>query len=763
MITRINLIRNVTQFDSVQPARDIDFKRLTLIYAENGRGKTSLSAIFRSLVSGDPLPIQERSRLGATHPPHVVLQTDLPAGQFLFQNNSWNQSYPALSIFDDIFVVDNVYSGLEIQANHRQNLHEFILGSRGIALARRVEYLATQISEINNQILQASDSIPPALRGQLTIDQFCEINPSPNIDQEIQDVERQIAALSHASEIDRTAIFQQFSLPQIDLNRIQIILSSSLQDIDQASLSRVTEHFAKIGVHGEQWIADGLSREIPATVTSPASCPYCAQDLIRSHIVAHYRTYFSQEYANLKRTISDSQSSLSSALSGDSLAALLRQLQDVQNKSRFWNQFTHVPELTLDFQVLQSYWQVARDTLLNALTMKSTSPLESLELTQDTISTVNHYTQLLQQVSALSEQFQTANNEVLEIKRATAQANLPALNNRLSVLRITKIRFQSDVVPLCDTYLRLKQEKLRLEGLKVEAREALDNYRDAVFPNFQTSINTFLARFNAGFEIVNVHPYNAAGRPSSIYQIRINNINVDLTGAPGEPSFRNTLSGGDRNSLALAFFLASLDQEPDVAEKVVVLDDVVASLDEHRKLVTAEEIRRLQQRVSQVIVLSHNKSFLCEIWNTLHSPNVSTIHIAPVLNGSNIIPWDPTADSLTNQDRSIATLSEYRNSNQGNPRHVAESLRYALEGYIRAKFPLYFPPGSLLGSFVNLCRQRIGQADEILNLVKTDELEPLVHYANRFHHGNNPNWQTEVPTDGELCGFVRRTLGFIQG
>ena len=111
MITRINLIRNVTQFDSVQPARDVGLRKLTLIYAENGRGKTSLSAILRSLASGDPIPIQERSRLGAANPPHIVIHTDLAIGQFIFQNNTWNYSYPVLSVFDDIFVVDNVYSG----------------------------------------------------------------------------------------------------------------------------------------------------------------------------------------------------------------------------------------------------------------------------------------------------------------------------------------------------------------------------------------------------------------------------------------------------------------------------------------------------------------------------------------------------------------------------------------------------------------------------------------------------------------------------
>jgi wobble nucleotide-excising tRNase len=45
------------------------------------------------------------------------------------------------------------------------------------------------------------------------------------------------------------------------------------------------------------------------------------------------------------------------------------------------------------------------------------------------------------------------------------------------------------------------------------------------------------------------------------------------------PSFRNTLSAGDRNALALAFFFASLERDPQRAQKIVVIDDPISSLD----------------------------------------------------------------------------------------------------------------------------------------------------------------------------------------
>ena len=82
-------------------------------------------------------------------------------------------------------------------------------------------------------------------------------------------------------------------------------------------------------------------------------------------------------------------------------------------------------------------------------------------------------------------------------------------------------------------------------------------------------------------------------------------------------SFRNTLSAGDRNALALAFFFASLDQRADLAQAIVIIDDPMTSLDEHRSIATVQEIRLLQARVARIVVLSHFKPYLSELVESL--------------------------------------------------------------------------------------------------------------------------------------------------
>ena len=133
-IERFQLLRNVGQFDSVNAGAQIGLSPLALVYAENGRGKTTLAAILRSLSNDDPALIEDRHRLGAAHRPHIVMTVG--GAQFVYQNGAWGQPLPRIAVFDDAFVAANVCSGIEIDASHRQNLHELILGEIGRASCR---------------------------------------------------------------------------------------------------------------------------------------------------------------------------------------------------------------------------------------------------------------------------------------------------------------------------------------------------------------------------------------------------------------------------------------------------------------------------------------------------------------------------------------------------------------------------------------------------------------------------------------------------
>jgi len=182
MIRRLQLLRNIGLFDSVAAGATIDLAPLTLIYAENGRGKSTLAAILRSLATGDPIPIAERRRLAAAHPPHVVLDCDGGPPAAMFQNNAWTRTVLNMAVFDDVFVDRNVYSGLAVAAEHRQNLHELILGAHAVTLSRQQKEAIKRIEGHNSELRAMAAAIPVEARGPLTVDEFCVLPARADLD-----------------------------------------------------------------------------------------------------------------------------------------------------------------------------------------------------------------------------------------------------------------------------------------------------------------------------------------------------------------------------------------------------------------------------------------------------------------------------------------------------------------------------------------------------------------------------------------------------
>ena len=614
MITLLRLLRNIGQFDSATGAT-IQLNRLTVAYAENGRGKTTLSAILRSLATGNPLPILERHRLNAANPPHVVLEWAGAPPPVIFDNGAWSRTIPNLAVFDDVFVDANVYSGLVVGSDHRQHLHELILGAQGVALNQRVQDLASRIEDHNRDLRDKAAAIPDQQRGSFSLDQFCALAARPNVDDEILAAERQLAAAREQDPVRTAQAFAPLALPALDVDAVEAVLQRDLPSLDAAAAARVQAHLAGAGRGAEAWIADGMQRQ----GGDPAGpCPFCAQDLAASPVIGHYRAYFGEGYRSLKRAVADALASVTRSHGDEVPASFERDVRVAGERRQFWSRFCEVPQIAIDTAAIARDWRAAREALTASLAAKQGAPLDRMSLPKEARAAAAAYAAHREMIGALSQQLQKANQAVLLVKEQAASGNASALTTDVVRLKVIKARHAPVMVAACESYANAKAEKARTEDLRRQAKEALDQYRAGAFPGFQTAINRYLQLFNAGFRLDQVTAANTRGGPSCTYNVLINNVPVPVGGgdaAPGRPSFRNTLSAGDRNTLALAFFFASLDADPNLAQKVVVIDDPVSSLDEHRTLATVQEIRRLAQRAAQVIVMSHSKAFLCCAWD----------------------------------------------------------------------------------------------------------------------------------------------------
>lgn len=758
-IERFQLLRNVGQFDSVTSGAQIPLTRLSLLYAENGRGKTTLAAILRSLSTGDPKLIDERQRLGSANPPHIVLSS--AGAAIMFQDSAWSAPHPHVVVFDDAFVAANVCSGIAIETVHKQNLHELILGAQGVALNSTLQGHVAKVEEHNRALRLKGDAVPAVARGTLTVDAFCGLAADPAVDAKIETAHRNLSAARSADAIRLRPALAALSLPAFDLDALNALLARNLPHLEADAAARVRAHLRSLGRGGETWVGDGMAR-IPGASTGHADeiCPFCAQDLGASPLIRHYQAYFSDAYEALKNAITEVGQGINATHGGDVPAAFERAVRVAIEGREFWRPFTDIPDIDVDTAAVVRAWGAARDAVLTILRAKAAAPLEQAVLSPEALAAVAAYDIHRTTIAELSAALLARNAPIAIVKEKAAGANVATLAADLAKLAAIKARHEPVVAALCADYLGEKAAKKVTEGLRDQARAALDQYRQNIFPAYEAAINEYLGRFNAGFRLRSVTSVNNRGGSSASYSVLINNVAVALT-ADGGPSFKNTLSAGDRNTLALAFFFASLDQDAQLAQKIIVIDDPMTSLDEHRLLTTIQEMQRLYDRVSQMLVLSHSKPFLCAIWEGADKVTRSAMRITRDGAGSTLAVWDVRQDCITEHDRRHEMVREYIGAgNPANERAVAAALRPILEAFMRVAHPATFPPGALLGPFIGICQQRHGQPSEVLSLAHTVELRALLDYANRFHHDTNPAWETAAINDLELLGFANRTLAF---
>jgi len=764
VINCLRLLRNIGQFDSVPTGANFPLLRHVFVYAENGRGKTTLTAILRSLQTGDPIHVLERKRLPSVNAPHVVLECSGGPPAAMFQNGAWNRTLPGIAIFDDRFVDENVCSGLDVASDHRQRLHELILGTQGVALNTDLAAAVRQIEEDNARIRTAANAIPLREREGLSVDEFCDLPPRADINEAIIAEERSLAASQQAESVRTTPAFDFVNLPDFNFDEIATLLRRDLPMLEADALHRVQEHIATLGEGGENWVSQGMSRI--GEGEGRHDCPFCAQPLAGSPLLGAYRVYFGEAYTALKGEISEFILAAQRRHSGEVSTGFERSVRVVIQREQFWGQFTQIAELTLDTASIVRDWQAAYREVAAALAAKAQAPLEAFALSADAIAAIELHQRNMNLVDTYNERLREANEGIAVVKEGVGTANAGVLQANVARLKAVRARHSAAIVPLCDGYSNAKRAKNATEQLRDTAKTALDQYRNTAFPGYQTAINIYLTRFNAGFQVDRVTSTDTRGGPTCNYSLVINNSHVAVAGGverAGEPSFKTTLSAGDRNTLALAFFFASLDQDPALATKIVVIDDPVSSLDEHRILATTQELRRFSQRVAQLIVLSHSKTFLCRLWEGTDSTSRSALKIERDGTGSTLVAWDVRQDAITEHDRRHVLFLSYRaNGPNGTSREVARSIRPHLEAYLRTACPDTFPPGTLLGHFHGVCQQRYGLVNQILDRHHIDELHDLKEYSNRYHHDTNAAWETETINDAELLGYVGRALEFTR-
>ena len=753
MLKKVIAIKNVGRFRNSAAPGNPHFAKHTFITGANGYGKTTICAILRSLGENDPSHILGRKTLGVTDPPTVELL--LESGAARFDGSAWNATLPGIAVFDGVFVAANVHSGEIVDIEQKRNLYRVIVGDDGVRLATADAELAAESRAKTTDITAASKAVQPHVPAGMKLESFLTLAPVTEIDARVAEQLKTLEAVRQAGAILDRPVLAELSIPGLPAG-IEELLSRTIDDIAKDAESQLAQHLAAhdMTAQGESWIAVGIEN-------AGDSCPFCGQDIHDLSLIAAFRAVFSGGYKALTDDIKAMRTRVIQSLGDAALARI--ETTDAQNKAtiEFWSKYC-----TFDAGPLAVPAKLAPAVrgLLAAvgalLDRKAATPLEAIAADEAFTETMTTQQEATHALEATNAAVRSVNALIAEKKATMGAADLKIAETELALRKAVKARHTAAVDALCVAYSGHVSQKEDIDKRRESVRTGLDVHTRAVVKPYERRINDYLLAFNAGFNIAETKHTYPAGIATSSYQLVINNIAIDVGDGKTpahKPSFKNTLSAGDRTTLALAFFLAHLERDPTLARKVVVFDDPFNSQDSFRRRQTVHEIMKVARACAQVIVLSHDATFLKQVWDK--SPADSRVALTIVdhrSQGSKIMPVDLDKACQGRTATDIDDLQTYLTTGAGALLDLIRKMRVVLETYSRTTYPSYFLASDWLGDIVRKIRE---SGEEHPAHALYDELDQINGYTSQYHHGENVDDTTPDQIDPtELTGYIRRTL-----
>lgn len=759
MLDRIIKIENIGRFENYSLRGDLALRQLNLIYGENGRGKTTLAAIFRSLVANDPNPILERKTAGCDAPAKVELRFSGVQRPIVFtEADNWSAVFSDFEVFDSVFVNENVYSGLHVAHEQKKRLYYFVIGAEGVDLAENVDDLDTEIRKTTRLIQEQGAKIERKIEWKGDVTDFVSLQEMTDIDAKIKAAQENVGVLRDADEIQKRSSLEQIDLPQYDVDELLALLGKTITDISQDAEEKTKEHLSRcVGVDNEKWVQQGLPH------VKDGMCPFCGQSVEEVDLIRSYQDYFSAGYTSLKAEVAQKKKSLEEYFD----EAILLRFRDVfsRNMALRSEWLEHISDIAdgLDFDFFLKTWKTYFKHLSGLVVKKQNLPLDNVA--QDEAKSKTHALdqELYRLVAEYNQWVVEINRRIQEFKASIKADDLPEAEDKLKLLQATKIRFSAEIDSLCQEFVGLSEAHKKLQAEKEKARAELTTFVETIFRSYFDCINRYLEKFGTGFRLNEMKTSFAGGKPSTAYGLSINDVDISLGSAntEGKPSFKSGLSDGDKNSLAFAFFLAKLDNDPDIANKIVVFDDPITSLDANRKNCTKQEIIKIAQKAKQVIVLSHDPHFLKILWDDKGS-DAKTLHFSRKgRQSSSIDEWNIAVATQGQYFADYFRMVEFLENADEDLRGVARCIRPVLEGNLRARFPHKFRADKWLGDFIGMIRD--AESGDQLERMKMhlDALTAINDYSQKYHHQSNPNADNEVLVETELESYIKQTIKIV--
>lgn len=776
MIRRINKLKNVGRFAELrsQSGNQHEFTKVNVIYAPNACGKTTLCDVFRSLGTGKLDFILGRKRFSSTAAIEVeILLHGSPTPRAVFAPAGWRleptgSSAQKTLVYDDRFVTDNVLVGHFIAVEQRRNLYGLALGDQGRLLKEAVDTAEQELGAATTALNIARAELTPLIPAGFTIDTFRPMVKDDGIDQLIQAATAELEAARRTKQ-NADSIRQRkamsVSTPPVMPDGVTAVLEATLDDAAFQAEAKIRQHLEK---HSSglslDWIGQGHRAQVGT------SCPHCGQEMGELEILSAYRAFFSgalQEQqgsqARVSREAEDSFGSVAQQRTEQLLNTHLTERDWWRDVGGFSFELLSRPEP----QEVQKAMQAALSALSAAIQRKQAQPALRVALSEVEIAALAAWDEVSATLTGYIAAIASINVEIAERQRTAGTVDTGPIERRIASLNAQKKRHEPAVVAAFAAFDGATAVKAEKERAKVVANNALREQSEQILTDYGDRINALLDRFQVGFRLVSGGVNFRGGPPAGELAVEILGTRVSTTSEdaknPALPSLANTLSGGDRSALGLAFFVAVAERDSDISNTILVFDDPFHSQDRSRRRRTIECVHRLAAASRQCFILSHELDFAREAAR-IAGVQVNTFTLDRMSDHSLLEAQSlpPLPGRAYEQDYAklrafLRTPSEFANQ----LKEVARCIRQSLEGYMRTKFPESWRENDWIGNMIEGIRD--AQPGDVLYHAKHLEadLAEVNDWGKRYYHGETDGSDAGAVDATELKSYVEQTIKII--
>jgi wobble nucleotide-excising tRNase len=604
MLKRIHKIKNIGRFVDCN-AGGCEFSSETIIFGLNTQGKSTLTAILRSIQTGNNDLLIGRKTFGVSGGKKVEIDFEDNGinEKYIFENKTWNKFNSNIIIYDSKFITENVFDGENITFNQQKNLNAVIIGKDGHELNNEIIALQERSEELAQEKTKKTMEFSRYFTG-IELENFIKLKPDDMADEKIIAKEKEIRFEKAKEEIKKIIEYYIKNISDINFS-IKNILQKTL-DLKQEEIeNHIKAHFG----HKEGsriFLNNGLFflKERPDP-DDKRVCVFCGQELgdKAEKLIEIYAKFFKGGYEQLQGEI-NLTAEYFKRLSIETM--LTKMVSDLKLRDI---------DIELD------------DIKIKEIAESKNNFEKELELKKDLNYKIDF------------TNFDYLEKEIIIIKHKLEKFELEKISNRSSknpllleeekhLLEIVKKRFDPLWIKFCKEIADIEIEAKPLRELRDKKRKELELYSTSIFETHKKTINLFCQEMGADFIIEDFKPLKKIiGQSERIFAIKFfGNHKINISNSDEKtPNFKNTLSESDKRLLSFAFFLSLMAHDKELNKKIIIFDDPMSSFDSERRRKTVQLIADIKSDVElgsgkkqtlfpkQKIVLTHDDRFAKEL------------------------------------------------------------------------------------------------------------------------------------------------------